>query len=103
MTNKLSNCKTLTDVKASDYDAIFYVGGEIPRSRSGMSIRQWRCWIGHGPVIDLAKDPKNAELVETVGLLSLAGASWNNERAILVVLEEWLIGRCCLPRTRVSV
>jgi len=42
--NKLSNCKKLSDVNASDYDAIFYVGG-------------------HGPVVDLAKDPKNAELV----------------------------------------
>jgi hypothetical protein len=54
-------------------------------------------------MIDLAKDPKNAKLVGEVGLLSQAGASWNTERAVLVVLEEWLIGRCCLPRTRVSI
>jgi len=44
VTNKLSNCKTLSDVNPNDYDAVFYVGG-------------------HGPVIDLSKDPKNAEIV----------------------------------------
>jgi len=44
VTNKLSNCKTLEDVNPSEYEAIFYVGG-------------------HGPMIDLAKDPKNAKLV----------------------------------------
>ncbi|KAI0326676.1 class I glutamine amidotransferase-like protein [Cubamyces sp. BRFM 1775] len=40
---KLANAKKLSEVKASDYDAIFYVGG-------------------HGPVIDLAVDPVNIEL-----------------------------------------
>jgi len=53
-TNLLSNCKTLSDVKPSEYDAIFYVGG-------------------HGPVVDLAKDTKNAELVTTF---------WKNESII---------------------
>ncbi|KAF8529200.1 class I glutamine amidotransferase-like protein [Hysterangium stoloniferum] len=38
------NAKKLADVKADDYDAIFYVGG-------------------HGPVLDLAGDPTNIELV----------------------------------------
>ena len=42
---KLENCLKLTDVKAADYDAIFYVGG-------------------HGPVIDLATDPANIKLAE---------------------------------------
>ncbi|KAF6762667.1 ThiJ/PfpI [Ephemerocybe angulata] len=40
---KLTNAKLLTDVKVSDYDAIFYPGG----------------W---GPVLDLAFDPINAKL-----------------------------------------
>ncbi|KAI0663258.1 class I glutamine amidotransferase-like protein [Cubamyces menziesii] len=40
---KLANAKKLSEVKASDYDAIFYVGG-------------------HGPVIDLAVDPVNIQL-----------------------------------------
>ena len=43
--SKFENCKKLADVNASDYDAIFYVGG-------------------HGPVIDLAVDAVNIELVE---------------------------------------
>jgi len=47
VTNKLSNCKTLSDVNANDYDAVFYVGG-------------------HGPVVDLAKDQKNAELLSAI-------------------------------------
>ncbi|CDO71380.1 hypothetical protein BN946_scf184908.g138 [Trametes cinnabarina] len=41
--DKLAHAKKLSDVKASDYDAIFYVGG-------------------HGPVIDLATDPENIAL-----------------------------------------
>ncbi|OSC98966.1 class I glutamine amidotransferase-like protein [Trametes coccinea BRFM310] len=40
---KLAHAKKLSEVKASDYDAIFYVGG-------------------HGPVIDLAVDPVNIAL-----------------------------------------
>ncbi|KAH8834790.1 class I glutamine amidotransferase-like protein [Flagelloscypha sp. PMI_526] len=40
---KLANAKVLSEVKASDYNAIFYVGG-------------------HGPVIDLASLPENANL-----------------------------------------
>lgn len=42
---KLENAKHLSDVKAEDYDAVFYVGG-------------------HGPVIDLATDPVNIKLAE---------------------------------------
>jgi len=42
--SKLANAKKLSDVKAKDYDAIFYIGG---------------C----GPVFDLAPDPFNAKLV----------------------------------------
>ena len=44
---KLANTKYLKDVKADDYDAIFYVGG-------------------HGPVIDLPTDPVNIKLAEEV-------------------------------------
>ncbi|KAF9787426.1 class I glutamine amidotransferase-like protein [Thelephora terrestris] len=46
VSNKFSNCEALSDVNPKDYDAVFYVGG-------------------HGPVIDLSKDPKNAELAST--------------------------------------
>ncbi|KAH8834791.1 class I glutamine amidotransferase-like protein [Flagelloscypha sp. PMI_526] len=42
--DKLANAKVLSEVKASDYDAIFYAGG-------------------HGPVIDLASLPENIKLV----------------------------------------
>ncbi|EMD40839.1 hypothetical protein CERSUDRAFT_80494 [Gelatoporia subvermispora B] len=41
--SKLANAKTLSEVNARNYDAIFYVGG-------------------HGPVIDLATDPVNIKL-----------------------------------------
>ncbi|KAH8834788.1 class I glutamine amidotransferase-like protein [Flagelloscypha sp. PMI_526] len=41
--DKLANAKVLSEVKASDYDAIFYAGG-------------------HGPVIDLAFLPESAKL-----------------------------------------
>ncbi|KAH7908496.1 class I glutamine amidotransferase-like protein [Hygrophoropsis aurantiaca] len=40
---KFEHAKKLSDVKVDDYEAIFYVGG-------------------HGPVIDLSKDPVNAGL-----------------------------------------
>jgi len=42
--SKFQNAKRLADVKADDYDAIFYVGG-------------------HGPVLDLAGDATNINLV----------------------------------------
>jgi len=42
--SKFADAKKLTEVSASDYDAIFFVGG-------------------HGPVLDLAFDPVNAKLV----------------------------------------
>lgn len=37
-TNLFSNCKALSDVKPSDYDAIFYVGGRVTISRLGVSV-----------------------------------------------------------------
>ncbi|KIM22955.1 hypothetical protein M408DRAFT_78236 [Serendipita vermifera MAFF 305830] len=43
VTSKMASAMPLNQVKASDYDAVFYVGG-------------------HGPVIDLASDPTNASL-----------------------------------------
>ena len=43
----LETCKFISDVRASDYDAIFYVGGQ-------------------GPVLDLASDPINAQLAAEV-------------------------------------
>ena len=46
---KLSNAKKLSDIKSSDFDAIFYVGG-------------------HGPVLDLAKDPVNIQLASRVSM-----------------------------------
>ena len=30
VTNKFSNCKTLSDVNPSEYDAVFYPGGKVP-------------------------------------------------------------------------
>lgn len=36
-TDLLSNCKALSDVKPSEYDAIFYVGGRVPISRFGVN------------------------------------------------------------------
>ncbi|KAF9648705.1 class I glutamine amidotransferase-like protein [Thelephora ganbajun] len=57
VTNKFSKCKTLSDVNPSEYDAVFYVGG-------------------HGPVIDLSKDPKNAELVS---------AFWKSDKLVAAV------------------
>jgi putative intracellular protease/amidase len=47
--SKLSNAKKLADVKAEDYDAIFYVGGQ-------------------GPVIDLPEDPVNIKLATEVSI-----------------------------------
>jgi len=55
--SKLSKCKTLADVSSSEYDAIFYVGG-------------------YGPVVDLASDSKNTELVE---------AFWKDKKLIAAV------------------
>ena len=43
MQAKFASAKKLADVRAADYDAIFYVGG-------------------HGPVLDLATDPANVKL-----------------------------------------
>lgn len=45
VTQKLANAKKLSDVNASEYDAIFYPGG-------------------HGPVLDLAFDAENIRLAE---------------------------------------
>jgi hypothetical protein len=45
--SKLKNAKKLKDVKADDYDAIFYIGG-------------------HGPVLDLATDASNINLLNQV-------------------------------------
>lgn len=47
MKAKFANAKKLSEVNVKDYDAIFYVGG-------------------HGPVIDLASDPINAQLASEV-------------------------------------
>lgn len=47
MKAKLANAKKLSEVDVKAYDAIFYVGG-------------------HGPVLDLAQDPLNAQLVSKV-------------------------------------
>lgn len=47
VTKKFASCKKLSEVDASQYDAVFYVGG-------------------HGPVIDLASDPVNIKLANQV-------------------------------------
>jgi len=52
-TNKLSNCKTLTDVNPSDYDVVFYVGGNILRSPPNVTFVNgvvgvgYRAWTSH--------------------------------------------------------
>jgi putative intracellular protease/amidase len=48
--SKFSSAKKLSDVKVADYDAVFYIGG-------------------HGPVIDLATDPVNIKLANSVSAL----------------------------------
>jgi putative intracellular protease/amidase len=47
--SKLAKAKKLSEVKVTDYDAVFYIGG-------------------HGPVLDLASDPVNAKLASEVCL-----------------------------------
>lgn len=53
VTNKLSNCKALSDVNPSDYDAVFYVGGRVLGSRSGVASANgvvgvgYRAWTSH--------------------------------------------------------
>lgn len=54
---KFAQAKKLSDVKVSDYAAIFYVGG-------------------HGPVLDLATDPVNIKLASEVGEQSVL-ACWS--------------------------
>ncbi|KAF9534872.1 ThiJ/PfpI [Crepidotus variabilis] len=54
---KLATAKKLTEVNSKDYEAIFYVGG-------------------HGPVIDLAIDPANAQL---------ASDFWNDGKIVSAV------------------
>ncbi|KAH8806909.1 class I glutamine amidotransferase-like protein [Flagelloscypha sp. PMI_526] len=44
---KLVNAKRIADVKAEDYDGIFYVGG-------------------HGPILDVASSPENAMLASKI-------------------------------------
>ncbi|KAH8824355.1 class I glutamine amidotransferase-like protein [Flagelloscypha sp. PMI_526] len=44
---KLANAKKIIDVKAEDYDGIFYVGG-------------------HGPILDIASMPENAMLASKI-------------------------------------
>lgn len=53
---KLKNAKKLSEVKAADYDAIFYVGG-------------------HGPVIDLPVDADNAKLASEVRIITALPSS----------------------------
>ena len=44
MKHKFATAKKLSEINVGDYDAVFYVGG-------------------HGPVLDLASDPVNAQIV----------------------------------------
>jgi len=63
---------------------------------------------GYGPVVDLAKDTKNAELVSEVRLRSLPRCllvvfgTHTIDYPIPAVLEGWRVGRWCLPWARVS-
>lgn len=78
VTNKFSNCKTLSDVKASDYDAVFYPGGRLSISdlAEAFSNRCCRRFAGHGPVIDLPDDSINAKLASDVRLPSILTYFW---------------------------
>ena len=55
--SKQATAKSLTEVNANDYAAIFFVGG-------------------HGPVIDLAADPDCASLIE---------AFWSGDKYVAAV------------------
>ena len=72
VTKKLATCGKLSDVNVSEYDAIFYVGGKVQVPRLGVSPVPIRIVdvrsTGHGPMIDLSKDTKNAELIAEVRL-----------------------------------
>ena len=65
-------------------------------------------FLGHGPVVDLVKDTKNAELVSAVRLppllwyIPVISGTLTIECPILIVLGGRRIGRWRLPWARVS-
>jgi putative intracellular protease/amidase len=77
---KFANAKKLSDVKVADYDAIFYVGG-------------------HGPVLDLASDPVNGELVSDVRMESPICSDVTTYALVFLLVLELEQDRIrCLPR-----
>lgn len=74
---KFAGCKKLSEVDASEYDAIFYVGG-------------------HGPVIDLATDPENIKLANAVRSPWTAVTRCAEIYSVLEVREDNIR---CLSRT----
>lgn len=80
MQEKLANTKKLSEVRFSDYDAIFYVGG-------------------HGPVIDLPNDQDNIKLIGEVSRSRKTGTvgclAYN--LWVTTVLELWKNRVSCLP------
>ncbi|EIW79915.1 ThiJ PfpI domain-containing protein [Coniophora puteana RWD-64-598 SS2] len=72
---KLRECKYLKDCKASDYDAIFYVGGR-------------------GPAIDLATDLDNIKLCNEVRSFSLLAPSHRfADKIRAMVAQFWQSGK----------
>jgi len=69
----LQTAVPLKDVKIEEFDAVFWVGGyasilsvEYPIAIAEVPIHS------HGPMLDLAFDPTNAKLLETVRLRPVA-------------------------------
>ena len=83
MKGKLANAKKLSDVKSSDYDGVFYVGG-------------------HGPVLDLASDEVNATLASEVRISQSCLYQREKSYGDFLVLPRWKDHLCCLPWPRVS-
>lgn len=81
--SKFENAKKLSDVKVTEYDAIFYVGG-------------------HGPVLDLASDPVNASLASEVMSSFFIDVVKLTESSPCSGLAKWQDRFCRLPRNCVS-
>ena len=110
VTNKLSNCKALSDVNPSDYDVLFYVGGKILRSPldvmfvNGVVGVGYRARTSHRSLEGSQKcgDHYSGKVTLLYKCSPIVPGILIIERAILTVLEERLIGRCCMSWTRVS-
>ena len=51
VTNKFSNCKALSDVNPSEYDAVFYPGGKFPIPRPSVIVGRLSVNISDSPQV----------------------------------------------------